>query len=61
VYNFLQSIDPYAYRMLIIGDDTDDMEHEGGFYDNPFRVGIVRTFAYDELDDREAEGFAHDR
>ena len=49
---FLKSLDDGQYRFFRIGEDTGDIDYEGGFYEEPFCVGIVREFSYEPLDDR---------
>lgn len=43
--------DDDQYRFFRIGEDNDDTESRGAYYENPFNLGIERKFAYDELFD----------
>ncbi len=51
ISDFIDSLEDEEYRFLRIGEDMDDTESRGGFYGNPFNLGIERQFCYDELDD----------
>ena len=43
--------DDSQYRFFRIGEDCDDTESRGAYYENPFNIGIERKFVYDELFD----------
>jgi hypothetical protein len=45
------SLEPEQYRFLRIGEDTDDIEYYGTFFDEPFGVSITSEFHYEQLDD----------
>ena len=52
VDQFLKNLEYEQYRFFRIGEDSDDIEYEGGFYEEPFNIGIRREFYYEPLDDR---------
>jgi len=44
---WMDSLDDEEYTFIRIGENWDDIERRGGYYDNPFMLGIVREFSYD--------------
>jgi hypothetical protein len=52
IVQFLNSLKFEQYRFFRIGEDASDIDYEGGFYEEPFCVGIIREFSYEPLNDR---------
>lgn len=45
---FLKEIDENDYCFLRIGEDIDDIEERGAFYDNQFGMHIVRNIVFEQ-------------
>lgn len=48
VEEFLNSLDEDDYCFLRIGEDIDDIEERGSFFDNPFGMYILRKIVFDQ-------------
>lgn len=48
ISSFLNSLDSEEYLFLRIGEDLDDIETLGEYWDNPFDLGISRRIAMKE-------------
>lgn len=44
----MDSLDPEQYFFCYIGENLDDAEERGEFWDNPFDLGILRTITMTE-------------
>lgn len=40
ITNFLDELDYSSYLFCRIGEELDDIERDGGFYDNPFELNV---------------------
>ena len=47
VENFLDSLDEEEYYLIRLGESDGDTEIKGGFWDNPFQMGIARGITFD--------------
>lgn len=47
VETFLKSLDEDYYYFLRIGEDIDDTEEQGWFWDNPFGMRLERSIQFD--------------
>ena len=45
--NLLQDLDYNDYYFIRVGDDSDDTEVQGGFWDNPFCMCLTRGITFD--------------
>jgi hypothetical protein len=45
--NLLQELDHEDYYFIRLGEENDDTEVRGGFWDNPFCMSLVRGIAFD--------------
>lgn len=52
----LADIDDYYF--LRIGEDNDDTECGGGYWENPFCMNLLRTINFDDFDAKNAETVA---
>lgn len=43
----LNCIDSESYRFIRLGENDDDTETQGGWYDNEFGLGYIRKLEYD--------------
>jgi hypothetical protein len=43
----LNCIDYESYRFIRLGENDDDTETQGGWYDNEFGLGYIRKLEYD--------------
>lgn len=47
VDNFLTGLDEEDYYFIIVGEDYDDTEIRGLFWDNPFTMHLVRSICFE--------------
>lgn len=53
-----KQIDPSDYLYLSLGEDGDE-QYEGGYFDNPFNIGVTRSIHYEYIgDDNVSKLFA---
>lgn len=43
---FMNSLNDEDYLFIRIGEEYDDTEYRGVFFDNPFELGVERRFCY---------------
>lgn len=53
--NAINNLDDEDFLFIRIGEETDDNEILGNYYDNPFELGIRREIAYTAPDLKETE------
>ena len=46
ITDFIDSLSPEEYKFIRIGEDYDDIEYSGCFYDGPFNVSIHRKIVF---------------
>lgn len=49
IMQFLDSLDGEDYLFIRIGENDDDTEERGCFYDNPFCMSLVREIAFEPV------------
>ena len=48
IENFLKELKYTEYRFIRIGEELDDVESEGEYFNNPFNLDIIRTISFDD-------------
>ena len=46
--SYLSDLEWDQYLYIRVGDDLDDAEYQGGFWDNPFGMCLTRGIGFDE-------------
>jgi hypothetical protein len=47
VASYLADLEPEEYLFIRLGEDSNDIEEEGEFWDNPFGLGWVRQIEFE--------------
>ena len=47
IENLTVELDWEDFLFIRVGEDSDDTEYRGGFWDNPFPMGLARSITFD--------------
>ena len=53
VVDFINTLSSEDYLFIRIGEDIDDIQREGSFFDNPFNIEVISTIQYAFLSEVE--------